>query len=49
MKKARGLKGLTHETNGELGVSKMELSNLLSNFKKYIINGVATQLDAMQA
>ena len=27
----------------------MELSNLLSNFKKDIINDVATQLDTMQA
>ena len=48
MKKGRGLRILPHKTNGGLGVSKMELSNLLSNFKQYIINDVATQLDNMQ-
>lgn len=49
MKKGRGLKNLPHKTNGGLGVSKMELTNLLFDFKKYIINDVATQLDTMQA
>ena len=49
MKKGRGLRSLPHKTNGGSGVSKMELSNLLSNFKQYIINDVATQLDTMQA
>ena len=49
VKKGRGLRSLPHKTNGRLGVSKMELSNLLFDFKKDIINDVATQLDAMQA
>ena len=49
MKKGRGLRNLPHKTNGGFGVSKMELSNLLSNFKKDIINYVATQLDTIQA
>ena len=49
MKKGRGLRSLQHKTNGGLGVSKMELSNLLSDFKKDIINDVTTQLDTMQA
>ena len=31
------------------GLSKTELSNLLSDFKQDIINDVATQLDTMQA
>ena len=42
VKKGRGLRSLPHKTNGELGVSKMELSNLLSDFKQDIINDVAT-------
>ena len=49
MKKGRGLRSIPHKTNGGSGVSKMELSNLLSNFNKDIINDVATQLDTMQA
>ena len=49
MKKGRGLRSLPDKTNGGLGVSKMELSNLLSNFKQDIINDVTTQLDTMQA
>lgn len=35
--------------NGGDGVSKMDLSNFLSEFKKDIINNVATQSDTMQA
>ena len=49
MKKGRGLRDLPHKSNGSSRVSKMELSNLLSNFKQDIINDVATQLDTMQA
>ena len=49
VKKGRGLRSLPHKTNGGSGVLKMELSNLLSNFNKDIINDVATQLDTMQA
>ena len=49
VKKGRGLRSLRYKTNGGLGVSKMELSNLLSDFKQDIINDVATQLDIMQA
>lgn len=49
MKKGSGLKSLPHNTNVRLGVSNMELSNILSNIKHDIINDVATQLDTMQA
>ena len=49
MKKGSGLKSLPHKTNVRLGVSNMELSNLLSNFKKDIKNDVPAQLDTMQA
>ncbi len=49
MKKGRGLRSLRHKTNGGLGVSKMELSDLLSNFKKDIIDDFSIQLDTMQA
>ena len=49
MKKGRGLRSLPHKTNGGSRASKMELSNLLSNFKQDIINDVTTQLDTMQA
>lgn len=42
MKKGRGLRDLPHKSNGGSGVSKMELSNLLSDFKQDIINNVAT-------
>ena len=49
IKNGRGLRSLPHKTNGGSGVSKMELSNLLSDFKKDIINDVTTQLDTMQA
>ena len=34
VKKGRRLRSFPHKTNGGLGVSKMELSNLLSNFKQ---------------
>ena len=40
--KGRELRSLPHKTNGGSGVSKMELSNLLSDFKQDIINDVAT-------
>ena len=49
MKKGRGLRSLPYKTNSGSRVSKMELSNLSSNFKQDIINDVATQLDTMQA
>ena len=49
VKKGRGLRSLPLKTNGGLGVYKMELSNLLFDFKKDIINDVSTQLDTMQA
>ena len=49
VKKGRGLRILPHKTNGGLIISNMELSNLLSDFKKDIINDVTTQLDTMQA
>ena len=49
MKKGRGLRSLPHKTNGGSGASKMELSNLLFDFKQDIINDVTTQLDTMQA
>ena len=42
MKKGRGLRDLPHKSNGNLGVSKMELSNFLSDFKQDVINDVAT-------
>lgn len=48
MKKGRGLRDLPHKSNGGSGVSKMELSNLLFDFKHDIINDVTTQLDSMQ-
>ena len=49
VKKGRGLRDLPHKSNGRLGVSRMELSNLLSNFKKEIINDVATQFNTIKA
>ena len=42
IKKGRGLRSLPHKTNGGSRVSKMELSNLLSNIKQDIINDVTT-------
>ena len=48
MKKGRGIRDLPHKSNGGSGVSKIDLSNLLSDFKKDIINNVATKLDSMQ-
>lgn len=42
LNKGRGLRDLPHKSNGGLGVSKMELSNFLSDFKKDIINDVTT-------
>lgn len=41
VKKGKGLRDLPHKSNGGLGVSKMELTNLLSSFKQDIINDVA--------
>ena len=47
VKKGRGLRALPHKSNGG-GVSKMELSKMLSKFKQDIIKDVATQLATMQ-
>lgn len=48
IKKGQGLRDLLQKTSSA-GVSKIELSNLLSYFKKDIINDVSKQLDTMQA
>ena len=48
VKKGQGLRDILQKSLG-VGVSKTELSNLLSDFKQDIINDVATQLDTMQA
>lgn len=47
IKKGWGVRDLFQKNPGA-GVSKVELSNLLSDFKQDIINDVATQLDTMQ-
>ena len=46
--KGQGLRDLLQKSP-DAGVSKIELSNLLSYFKQDIINDVAIQLDVMQA
>ena len=48
VKKGRGLRDLPLKST-TTGVSKIDLSNLLSDFKQDIINDVATQFDTMQA
>lgn len=49
MMKGTRLRDLPHKSNGGSRISKMELSNMFSNFRKGIINDVSTQLDTMQA
>ena len=46
MKKGRGYWSTTTKGTGQ-GISKLKVSNPLSNFKKDIINNVATHLDIM--
>ena len=46
MKKGRGHQSLTNKGTNQ-GISKLEISNLLTNFKQDIINDVATHLDTM--
>lgn len=49
MKKGRGLRDLPYKSNDNSQVFNMELSNFLLDFKKDIINDVATQQDTIQA
>lgn len=47
VKNERGIRSVPSKINGSR-VEKVDLSNLVSNFKQNIINNVATQLDTMQ-
>ena len=48
VKKGRGHQATVVKSSTS-GVSRMEITNLLSDFKQDIINNMATQLDTMQA